>query len=299
MAPTEPLPAASPVRDPGSPLRAGLWLAGVLIGAKAVLLGVPQSPPWLVQLARASFQDMLFAVAVGACGELTVRALARRPALVLWARAAMLAFLTLCAWYSVVAVGVFQYFDRPLSCALLRMVQNAASLRSSITERITLPLAVALVGVPAVFVTAALWRCRRQRLPGWALALAGVWVAAGWWLHAGGPTDQHAHRMALNPHAELVRSIAVGLTGAGRLAFPPNFPPENTLEFRSFGARGDGTAGHFEAPPGLARPRNVIVIVLESVGTKYMSLYGTRARPGGRHAGRGDGRPRRGFPRSA
>lgn len=270
------LPGASPARGPVSPLWVGLWLAVVLVGAKAVLLGVPRSPQWLLKLAMASFQDVLFAVAVGAIGEMAVRAAARRPALARAVRGAMLGFLTLCAFYSVVAVGVFQYFDRPLNYDLLRMVQNAAAIRSSITERITVLMAVAFVGVPALFLTVALWRCRRQHVPMVALAGAGVWVAAGWWQHAGRPGDMHARRLALNPHVELVRSTVVGLTGAGRPAFPKDFPPEDTVEFRSFGARGGGPTGGFEPPAGIARPRNVIVIVLESVGTKYMSLYGSR-----------------------
>jgi arylsulfatase A-like enzyme len=270
------LPAASPARSPVSPLWVGLWLAVVLVGAKAVLLGVPRSPQWLLKLAMASFQDVLFAVAVGAIGEMAVRAAARRPTLARAVRGAMLGFLTLCAFYGVVAVGVFQYFDRPLSYDLLRMVQNAATMRSSITERITVTMAVAFVGVPALFLTVALWRCRRQHLPMVALAGAGVWVAAGWWQHAGRPGDMHARRLVLNPHVELVRSTVVGLTGARRVTFPVDFSPEDTIEFRSFGARGGAPTEGFEPPAGIARPRNVIVIVLESVGTKYMSLYGSR-----------------------
>src|SRR5439155_17394750 len=32
----------------------------------------------------------------------------------------------------------------------------------------------------------------------------------------------------------------------------------------------------FELPAGITRPRNVIVMVLESVGAKYLSLYGSQ-----------------------
>jgi phosphoglycerol transferase MdoB-like AlkP superfamily enzyme len=45
-------------------------------------------------------------------------------------------------------------------------------------------------------------------------------------------------------------------------------------EFRTFGARNITSLGHFQAPPDVPRPRNTIVVVLESIGTKYLRLYG-------------------------
>jgi len=67
----------------------------------------------------------------------------------------------------------------------------------------------------------------------------------------------------------------VGLTGAGRPTFQTDFPAGDVVEFKTFGFRGGDPAGGFQPPAGVSTPKNVIVIVLESVGTKFMSLYGS------------------------
>jgi len=268
-------PAAKPERAPVSMLRAALWLAVALAGAKAVLLAAPRSPRWLLDLAAVSFQDVLFALALGVAAEIAARAAGRRPALARVVRGTALAFFTFCAFYVVLAVGVFQYFSRPLSYDLLVLVRNAATIQSSIAERLTAPIITAFVSVPAVFLAVAWWTCRRRGAPVWALAAAGVWVAAGAWEYAPQEDDWENGQLVLCPHVELVRSTAVGLSGARRVAFPKDFPPEDTAEFRPLKARGAVTGG-FAPPAGASRPRNVIVVVLESVGTKYLSLYGSR-----------------------
>ena len=51
-----------------------------------------------------------------------------------------------CAFYSVIAAGVFNYFGRPLSYDLLKLVHGVATVESSIRDRLTLPVAVALIG---------------------------------------------------------------------------------------------------------------------------------------------------------
>jgi arylsulfatase A-like enzyme len=256
-------------------LRAALCLAAVLVGAKAILLDSPRSLHWVLDLAAVSFQDVLFAVAMGAAAELTVRATARRPVLSRAIGAMALVLFTFCAFYVVLAVGVFEYFSRPLSFDLLGLVRNAAALRSSVGERLTAPIVSAFVGVPVAYFAAALWQGRRRGVPRWPLAAAAVWVAAGWWEYAPQPDDWEYGQLALCPHVELIRSTAVGLGGARQVAFPKDFPPEDLAEFQPVRNRG-AAAGRFEPPAGVSRPRNVIVIVLESVGTKYLGLYGSR-----------------------
>ena len=266
---------ARPARAPVSLLRAALWLAVVLAGAKAVLLGAPRSPRWLLDLVAVSFQDVLLAAAMGAVAEVAARAAAGRPALARVVRGVVLAFFTVCAFYVVLAVGIYQYFSRPLSYDLLRLVRNAATIQSSISERLTLPIVAAFAGVPAGYLVLALWAGRRRGVPLLALAAASVWAAAGWWEYSQQPDDWENGQLAISPHAELVRSTVVGLGGARHVAFPRDFPPEDLAEFQPLKARGGVAARGFEPPAGAPRPRNVIVIVLESVGTKYLSLYGS------------------------
>ena len=53
-----------------------------------------------------------------------------------------------CAFYSVVAAGVFNYYGRPLSYDLLKLMHGVATVESSIRDRLTLPVVIALIGVP-------------------------------------------------------------------------------------------------------------------------------------------------------
>ncbi len=268
-------PAAKPTRALVSPLRAALWLAAVLVGAKAVLLGSPRSLQWVWDLAAVSFQDVLFALAAGVVGEVAVCAAARLPALARAVRGMALCCLAFFAVYTVLAVGVFQYFSRPLSYDLLILVRNAATIQSSVSERLTAPIITAFVCVPAGFLALALWTGRRRGVPVWALAAAGIWVTVGWWKYAPQPDDWEYGQLALSPHAELIRSTTVGLSGARQVAFPRDFPQEDLAEFQPLKSRSAPT-DRFEPPAGATRPRNVIVVVLESVGTKYLSLHGCR-----------------------
>ncbi|MBI5688437.1 MAG: sulfatase [Verrucomicrobia bacterium] len=267
----DPSSAAKPEHAPVSTLRAALWLAALLVGAKAVLLDPPRSWRWVLDLAAVSFQDMLFALALGTVAEIA----ARGTALARVVRCVTLAVFTLCAFYVVLAVGIYQYFSRPLTYDLLSLVRNAATIQSSVSERLTVPIVTAFIAVPAGYLVVVLWAGRQRGLPVRALAGAGVWVAAGVWVYTPKPDDWENGQLALCPHVELIRSTVVGLVGSRQVTFPKDFPPEDLAEFRPLKSRGAVT-GHFEPPAGVERPRNVIVVVLESVGTKYMSLYGSR-----------------------
>ncbi len=256
-------------------LRVALCLAGVLVGAKAVLLDVPRSPHWVLDLAAVSFQDVLFAVGLGWIADMAARAASRRPRLARAIRGVTVAFFTVCAFYTVLAVGIFQYFSRPLSFDLLGLVRNASALQSSVGERLTVGIVSAFVGVPVVYAVAAFALGRRRGVPWRALVAAGLWVAVGGWQYAPQPDDWEYGQLALSPHMELVRSTVVGLCGVRQVTFPKDFPPEYLAEHRAIQNRGPA-AGRFELPVGAGRPRNVIVIVLESVGAKYLGLFGSR-----------------------
>ncbi len=264
-----------PVREATWPLRAGLWLAVVLAGAKAVLLGVPRSWHWPVVFVASTFPDVLFAVAVGIADEAALRAAASRPRIARTVRGLSLLLCLLCALYGVVSVGVFQYFGRPLNYDLLRLVGSARAMRSSLAARFTLPMSAALVLVPALFALIVVRDRRRVRAPVGLAAAAGVWILLGFSLHALRADEPRQVRLSASPHVELLRSAFVGMTGVRRPALPADFPPEDAVEFRSYSARGHGPAGGFAMPGGVPRPRNTIVIVLESVGTKYLSVYGS------------------------
>ena len=247
----------------------------MLVGAKAAAVIPPHSHYPLLRLPQVSYADVVFALTIGALGWLAVRAVARRrPAFARALSGAILGVFTLCAIYGLVSVGIFGYFLRPLTYDLIGLVSDAAAVRSSISERITPALGVAVIVVPALFLLLSI-RVRGSRAAtSAALAAAGLWIVVGWLQDA--PNTLMNPRLIPNPHVALMRSVLLGMSGRPMTGFPRDFPLADTAEFRPCIDRGDAsTIGFFKPPAAAARPRNAIVIVMESVGTKYMSLYGS------------------------
>ncbi|HSH38111.1 MAG TPA: sulfatase-like hydrolase/transferase [Chthoniobacterales bacterium] len=264
-------------RAPLSLITGSCWLALVLIVAKAFSWtdawerGIA---PGLLTLAKSSWTDVLFALCCGAIGDVIVLLVRRNSRAAAIIRGLFIALFTAFAVYGIVGVGVFHYFMRPLTFELLTMIGNAATVRSSVAERITWPFTAALLIVPPLFAClAGRWPPSRWFISG-AVGAAAIWVAVGYTQLQKGWPYQTGHNVWLSPHAELIRTTAIRLTRARRPEFPKDFPPEYVDEFRTFGARNITQLGHFQAPPDVPRPRNTIVIVLESIGTKYLRLYG-------------------------
>ena len=263
-------------RPRGSLLIASCWLAVILVAAKAAcgeIPWLPHLPARLLTLIASSFSDVLFALALGVIAQVSLLLVRRWRRVAAVVRAGFLAFFAACAAYAVAAVGLFHYFRRPLTAALLGMIGNAATVRSSIVERITLPIAIGLLLAPAMLLLLSTGFRPSRRTAAVAMTLAMMWITAGSLLHANGWEAQKLEFLWLSPHAELLRTAAVRITRS-RPVLPQDFPPEYVEEFRTFRARGVPAAQTFTPPAGVPRPRNAIVIVLESIGTKYLHLYG-------------------------
>ena len=258
-----------------SPLQTSVWLALVLIAVKAAALGALRPAYPMTKAPMATAKDVLFALCAGLTVELVVRALHRWPSAARGVSHAFVVFCAACSIYAVIALGVFDYFGRQLTYDMLLLIKDAGAVRSSITERLTIPVACALVAAPALFLAASL-RLRLGARTLWILVLGGfAWSAFGARQYAVQPLETHSRCLAMNPHAELLRSTFSAITRQARTALPRDYPAEDALEFRTFAARGDSPRASFPLPSGIARPRNVIVVVLESVGTKYLSFYGS------------------------
>jgi arylsulfatase A-like enzyme len=255
-------------------------MAVVLIAAKSFGLDPRHLDRWLLDLPLVSHEDVMFALCLGLIGEFAVRGAnpARR-----WTRlmlSGIIGVFVFSCLYSVIAAGVFEYFGRPLTFDLLKLVRGAAAMKSSIGSQLTIPTAIALIGVPTGYYAIARRVSRRQRMPYLCFALAAVWVAVGSWQYYARPKEWQFRQLAKSPHLEMVQSAWSSLVGRPKPALPADFPAAYKDEFKVIGDR-DKLAASFE-PPGGKRPRNVIVLVLESVGTKYLSLYGSpyRTTPG-------------------
>ena len=258
-------------------LHASGWLALILVVAKAATWDAP----WAAQIAQrlllvltTSWQDVAFALSCGAVADLIMLAAARGGRTAAITRGALLALFAIFSCYAIVAIGFFRYFNRPLTYYMFGLVGHASALRSSIAERLTPSIGLALLLAPALFLLLAIAIKPRARLMAVMLLFWSVWAATGWALYREPVDDQQSPHLVLSPHVELLRTIAVRAVGADRRAFPSEFPPSYADEFRSFGGRDETRRAHFALPDGVPRPKNVILIVLESVGTKYLGLYG-------------------------
>jgi len=274
------IPAAKPAverktRRPVALVWVGFWLAVILVAAKGVSLGAPHSWSWLLKLTQVSFRDVIFALALGGAGEALAWLVRRRPRAPGIVRGVVVAVCAVCALYGVVAHGVYEALDRPLSFDLLRLMRGAA-VKSSITDRLTVPIAIALIATPLAFLAAALLASRRRFLPPVILGVMGLWITVGATnrTDAAGP-NRKVQRLVLSPHLELLRSTVVGLAGRQLGGVPREFLPGDQDEHRVFGQRGAEPRTGFVPEANVERPRNVIVIVLESVATKYLQPYGS------------------------
>lgn len=254
---------------------AGFWLAVVLVSAKGMALGMPLSWTWPLELMNVSFQDVIFALAIGGGAEICAR-LVKRPQLLAAFRTGALALCALCALYGVVAYGVFDSFGRPLSYDLLMLMRNAAAARSSITDRLTWQIVLALLGVPIGLLLASIYTGRRRAFPPIVVTCMALWIGLGLYPYPSRSNAPREQRLALSPHMELIRSTVTGLAGNRRVGLPREFPVGDLAEIEQYGNRAPGPRSGFQIPANTARPKNVIVIVLESVGMKYLSLYGSR-----------------------
>ena len=259
-----------------TPVRLAGWLAIVLILSKAFSLDRTREYWWLLDLSMASFGDVLFALGLGAIANLALRAAGRRTVIASGLRHVFVGICVFCAFYSVIAAGVFNYFGRPLSYDLLKLVHSVAAVESSIFDRLTLPVAVALVGVPGGYYALTRRLARRRKAPVCLVAMLLAWSALGCWLYYQRSKPYFMSHLSVNPHIELVRSTWNGVTGFGKPSLQVDFPREYQNEFKPRAWR--QATSERKHPPVVAAeapPKNVIVIVLESVGTKYLSLYGS------------------------
>jgi arylsulfatase A-like enzyme len=174
--------------------------------------------------------------------------------------------------YALVNAQVFHVLRRFLTVSLFQLGGGFQPERS-ISEYVTLPIKLAVGLLPLMVLALHLilagafprfWQrltwglCRPLVL----LGLIGV-LAAGGQAAQAGLFPGTGRDFAQNPHWLLVRSFFWDL----HFGDLDDLPPGDDGEFRP-------GQPHLAHPPLVRRPRNVILIVLESAGAKYLSAYG-------------------------
>jgi arylsulfatase A-like enzyme len=270
-------------RTPGAFSRACVPALGILpfaVLAKAAHFGGPGGEYTTLQFLRdvlvSSASDLVFAV----CSFLLVGALLAvlrgEPARRRLTRAVALLG-AVCAVYAVASVQIFDYLRAPLTYPLLYLASDMKTMSSSIGSFVTPAVGVALVLAPALYlllVRAARGLVLRPRVAA-ALALA----AAAWGVFAYRQTvsgrwlDRNDHLIVRSPHWEIVSSTLVELLLGGRAErFDETFSEAELRDFQ--GSRASAWSRPVQTAAD-APPRNVLVVVMESTGARYMSLYGS------------------------
>jgi phosphoglycerol transferase MdoB-like AlkP superfamily enzyme len=262
-------------------------MGAVAVAAKASHWSLPEAEPkrlreYAIDVGVSAHADVLFALCVFVVGSVCLRVSAGRPALRPWLWRAYLAFCLVAVVFAVASVQIFAYLRSPLTYALVYLADNMSNMRSSIGAFVSARLAAALVAAPLLWALATAWSLGRPERPPTvprrvlqaALLLAVLaYVGAGRALYEGRWHDRADHLIARSPHWALASSFAVELTGLGDAATFAQSYPKAALD--DFHPPPKGRPSASLLPSG-ARPRNALVVVLESVGAHYVSLYGSR-----------------------
>jgi arylsulfatase A-like enzyme len=257
-----------------------LWLAVALGAAKATHWSLPAGEArhvaqYLKDVLVSAHADVAFAAASGLLAAAALWLLRGRPRLVRAAWAGYVAFGAASAVYAVASVRIFDYLRSPLTYPLLYLAGDITNMRSSIGSFVDGPILLALVGAPAAYL-AAVRLTRLRPLPAtlhprWSRGAAAAALAAGLLLARdtarGRWSDRDDHLISRSPHWQILASYGGELFGwpAGRIDEP--FAPQDLEDFE--GRR----SGRSTLPAG-ARPRNAVLVVLESTPARYTSLYG-------------------------
>ncbi|HVQ28196.1 MAG TPA: hypothetical protein VMV21_01375, partial [Vicinamibacteria bacterium] len=258
------------------------WMAVVMFFAKASHWALPEPTgkrlrEYATDLSVSVHADVLFCVLTGLLGQLALRAVRRRPRLSFLVYSAYFAFCLGSVLYALASVQVFAFLRSPLTYALLYIADDMGTMSSSIGQFLSLSFVVAFLVAPVIWVLAVRYCDRRFSLPRTPFARGTQALALGALLcfvqiaddtEHGHWRDRDDRRIAQNPHWVLVSSYAAEMltadhTGGFELAFPLDYLQE-------FERPKPSRLANRAALGGGRRPRNVILFVLESTGTKYL-----------------------------
>jgi lipoteichoic acid synthase len=270
-----------------SPFWLALLAAMPLVAGKAVHWGRPWAAEggwrnWVYDLFVSAHADVAFAAGFGLVAFALLLAVRRWPRIERLVGLSLTAFGVLVVVYAVAAVQIFDFLRSPLTYTLLYLAGDMRSMRSSIGSFVNPGLVSFIVGLALVYVLAVRLASRpravaagrlRRLTPTFVLLVAAGWGYRGAVLADGSWSDRRDVLIAKSPHWEFLSSMAEGLRGGAEIpALAPHFPREYLTDFTPRPPRVVPAA----ARPGRPRrPRNVIQVVLESTGARYLSLYGS------------------------
>lgn len=233
--------------------------------------------------AAASSRDAVFALAVSLAAGALVWLASGKPRL---ARALATAFVLLgllFVIYAVVGRQIFSYYRAPFTFQLLLLAGEPARLWSSVEAFVTPQALLALAALAAAYLLLArasrrvelrLTRPFRFALRAGLLLLAGGWLALGQNLAGSAWFEAQDRHFKENPHSVFLQSLALSIGNASAVLGGTAYAAVDASDF------GRPTQLARAPTPGagsstVARRPNVILIVLESVGARYLGVYGS------------------------
>ncbi len=269
-----------------------VWLALVLIGVKTYYLwtrgdlNTIEVGDDLSSLTAITYRDVVFVLAAWTIARAALRVAGGRD----WAGRVVIAMFltaaTLVCLYQIASIIAFGILGGFLTYALLQLVGNVRMLSSSVGAYLTTHVEFGLVTVPLTYI-GLVWLSTRLPSParaGRRLRGAVVWVLLVAWIIVGQRTfvaDWATHydwRVADNAPWVLASSWW-RMRGDRTVRMAEKFPAEDLADFEAIGQRkplaptlprARGTA----AGARTSRSPNVILIVLESVSTRWTSFGG-------------------------
>lgn len=272
-----------------------IWLAVALVVVKATYVRLAVFWDWarpqdylswlyLKWVAAASQSDLLFALGSGLVAAAllwTGRGKRRSSAIIL---GAFVGFGVVTIWYAVVSRQFFAYSAAPLTYQLLALGGDPRVLASSLTPYLTTPVIAAITGAPILYLVL-IWGSpklarklpQRMRKRGRIAVLVVLlaWLGLGRQLLGTSWFEAQDRYVADGPHWVLAQSVALQIIGYRSSLGRVQVRRDDLCELiRPPAVLADTSHASLRRPAG-QHPMNVILIVLESVGTQFLSLYGS------------------------
>jgi arylsulfatase A-like enzyme len=241
---------------------------------------------YFLWVASVSQSDLIFALGAGLTGELVLRLTSSYRRISTGIYYGFILFATLCVAYAVVGRQAFAYFGAQLTSNLVALGSggDVAKLQSSILPYLTPQVLVVLVGGPVLYLVS-VWVLRRVScdwssrglISMYAIGVGGValWFCLGFRLAGSSWFDAQDRFIVENPHWVMLRSALPEFLDPKSRLLAVKFSADDLLDFQRPTSQAQAPTHSDPLVKKLrARPvKNVILIVLESVGAHYLTVY--------------------------
>ena len=273
-------------------LSLGLSLAAVVLLAKLALLPFPvstvgQFAHWVLRLGIVVSPDLMFVAGLTVVCWLASLAWNSRPRAAgrIW-RGFCMSIFAASAVYAVASIPMYKVTKVPFTVRLLSFVGGPDVMASSVQEYLPPGMVLGLIAAPLA-VAAAPWAARRRPLRAWAsplgaktsaalvlLAVLGGSVCQRYMRAEWTDPNRWERRIAQSPHWVLLSSCLEEMAKDRPFTHSFSFAEIDDSDFRGVSAVPATTP----LLPDDRRPKNVILIVLESTGAEYFRVGDPQAR---------------------